>query len=69
MSDGGKGDKRRPTDEEKYQSNYDNIFRKPTQPCPAFHRCSCLTNKCEKGLDNSTESCYNSSVPTSTQHE
>lgn len=24
----GKGDKRRPTDEQKYQENYDKIFRK-----------------------------------------
>ncbi len=28
MSDGGKGDKRRPTDEQKYQSNWDLIFGK-----------------------------------------
>jgi len=32
----GKGDKQRPTDQEKYGSNYDNIFRKkektPTKP-------------------------------------
>ena len=26
--DGGKGDAQRPTDQEKYGSNYDNIFRK-----------------------------------------
>jgi hypothetical protein len=26
--DGGKGDAQRPTDQEKYSSNYDNIFRK-----------------------------------------
>jgi hypothetical protein len=28
MNEAGKGDKRRPTDESKYQSNYDSIFRK-----------------------------------------
>jgi hypothetical protein len=29
MSDGGKGSKQRPTDFEKFNSNYDAIFRKP----------------------------------------
>ena len=28
MSDGGKGDKRRPTDEQKYRDNWDVIFKK-----------------------------------------
>ena len=33
MSDGGKGDKRRPTDEQKYKDNYEKIFRKkPKEP-------------------------------------
>lgn len=29
MSDGGKGDKQRPTDLKKFGDNYDAIFRKP----------------------------------------
>ena len=37
MSDGGKGSKRRPTNEQKYIDNYDRIFNKdkddtPTKP-------------------------------------
>lgn len=28
-SEAGKGDKRRPTDEQKYAANFDAIFRKP----------------------------------------
>lgn len=33
MSDGGKGDKRRPTDEQKYKDNYDKVFgKKPKEP-------------------------------------
>ena len=28
MSDGGKGDKQRPTDKQKYDENYDRIFGK-----------------------------------------
>lgn len=28
MSDGGKGDKQRPTDQKKYNENYDRIFGK-----------------------------------------
>lgn len=31
MSGGGKGDKRRPTDEQKYREGYDRIFGKKKQ--------------------------------------
>jgi hypothetical protein len=33
--DGGKGDAQRPTDHEKYGSNYDNIFRRKQEDAMA----------------------------------
>jgi len=37
MSDGGKGDKQRPTDQKKYSENYDKIFgKKKPEPKPVI---------------------------------
>ena len=54
----GKGDKRRPTNEEIYQQNFDNIFRKPTPQAEAVvaiqqleHERLSGKNTTEKSLD------------------
>ena len=56
MSDGGKGDKQRPTDWSKWSSNYDNIFKKDksmqvrvNENSADFGKCGCgrsPTGKC-----------------------
>lgn len=44
----GKGDHRRPEDEEKYRRNYDRIFRKP-EPCCTRCRHFChVSDWCEE---------------------
>lgn len=56
MSDGGKGDKRRPTDEQKFRDNYELVFgrkQSPQNSCADFGRCNCLAGKCDKSLDKS----------------
>lgn len=56
MSDGGKGDKRRPTDEQKYQDNWDIIFGKKKEKCSKM--CSDTYTECQqckKVLDKSKQ--------------
>ena len=48
MSDGGKGDKRRPTDEDKFRQNYDAIFNKNKTASTKCAGCFTQCNKCNE---------------------